>query len=265
MRPFVVLFVVCLCAGLYAQAPERSGNTRGKLFDIPGRHAGKTSETPVVEIPSRETPAVETPSVVAYNVFSGTALPPISVGDLPALPRFIMGKGKAAAEGLASFLMSENQNLERSYAETLALLYIAEAETEGVNHDIAFAQMCLETGFLRFGGLVVPEMNNFCGLGSIGPGEEGLWFPSAELGVRAHIQHLKAYADDDPLRGELVDPRFRFVRRGRAPTVDGLAGTWAADKLYAHKLERILDRLEAHKAAKTPGTETHRTPRSILK
>ena len=36
---------------------------------------------------------------------------------------------------------------------------------KGSNSDVAFAQMCLETGFLRFGGLVTMDMNNFCGLG----------------------------------------------------------------------------------------------------
>jgi hypothetical protein len=106
--------------------------------------------------------------------------------------------------------------------------------------------MCLETGFLRYGGLVISEMNNFCGLGAIGPGQPGEWFPTVELGVRAHIQHLKAYASDQPLEGELVDPRFPLVRRGSSPAVQGLAGSWAADKLYAEKIELILGRLYQH-------------------
>jgi hypothetical protein len=103
--------------------------------------------------------------------------------------------------------------------------------------------MCLETGFLRYGGLVTPDMNNFCGLGSIGPGQPGLAFPDLRTGVRAHIQHLKAYASEESLNGELVDPRFRFVRRGSSPAVGGLAGTWAADRSYSEKIRIILERL----------------------
>jgi hypothetical protein len=103
--------------------------------------------------------------------------------------------------------------------------------------------MCLETGFLKFGGLVKPEWNNFCGLGAIGPEQPGLIFPDPRTGVRAHIQHLKAYATNEPLKGELVDPRYRYVRLGSSPKIDGLAGTWAADRMYAVKIAGILQNL----------------------
>ena len=114
---------------------------------------------------------------------------------------------------------------------------------EGVNHDIAFAQMCLETGFLRYGGDVKPGQYNFCGLGATGGGEPGLSFPDPRIGVRAHIQHLKAYGSTEDLNNDLVDPRFHFVVRGRAPTIQGLTGTWAADPRYSEKITAILKRL----------------------
>jgi hypothetical protein len=162
---------------------------------------------------------------------------------IPPVPEQILGEGLVGPEELAFFLRSSNPGAEPDFIEDLALFYIDEAAAEGVNHDIAFAQMCLETGFLRFGGLVTPDMNNFCGLGAIGPGQTGERFPSPRIGVRAQIQHLKAYATGEPLRGELVDPRYRWVRYGSAPTITGLAGTWAADREYAHKLRAILERL----------------------
>ena len=158
-------------------------------------------------------------------------------------PRYIMGSGETQAELLVEFLLHENSDADREFVERLIHHYITEAEIEGVNHDIAFAQMCLETGFLRFGGLVVPEQNNFAGMGAIGPGFPGIWFPSVEIGVRAHIQHLKAYACTEPMNQELVTPRYRFVRRGAVPSIHGLSGTWAADPLYAEKIENILLRL----------------------
>jgi len=163
--------------------------------------------------------------------------------EKPELPVNIMGKGMAAAEKMALFLIQNNPQADNSFVHSLAVFYTEESAFEGVNHDVAFAQMCLETGFLRFGGDVKPEQFNFCGLGAVGGGEPGLSFPEPRIGVRAQVQHLKAYASEEPLKGENVDPRFRFVRRGSSPGIEGLAGTWAADRQYAVKINGILQRL----------------------
>jgi hypothetical protein len=167
------------------------------------------------------------------------------VPELPApeIPLRILGRGQIPEGGLSRFLLALNPAAEKSFAEELAGYYTEEAEAEGVNHDVAFAQMCLETGFLRFGNLVSREMNNFCGLGAIGPEQRGEAFSEPRVGVRAHIQHLKAYATEEPLRGKLVDPRYRWVRYGSAPTIYGLAGTWAADREYGNKIRDILEEL----------------------
>jgi hypothetical protein len=158
-------------------------------------------------------------------------------------PKYIMGKGNVTGESLSLFLIKHNPQVNPAYIRTLSKAYIEEAGYEGVNHDVAFAQMCLETGYLKFGGLVKPEWNNFCGLGAIGPEQPGLIFPDSRTGVRAHVQHLKAYAATEPLKGDLVDPRYKYVRKGSSPVIDGLAGTWAADKMYAVKINDILQRL----------------------
>ncbi|MDR1587215.1 MAG: glucosaminidase domain-containing protein [Treponema sp.] len=163
--------------------------------------------------------------------------------ERPAPPEYIMGTGRTPGDTLIRFLEANNPGADGAFVRSLAGCYVEEAAAEGVNHDVAFAQMCLETGFLRYGGLVTPDMNNFCGLGSIGPGQPGLAFPDLRTGVRAHIQHLKAYASEESLKGELVDPRFRFVRRGSSPAIRGLAGTWAADRSYSEKINAILERL----------------------
>jgi hypothetical protein len=154
-----------------------------------------------------------------------------------------MGNGIVEPEKLAAFLLQINSQADEDFVFLLAGYYLEEAVAEGVNHDVAFVQMCLETGFLRYGGLVTPDMNNFCGLGAIGPEETGLIFPDARTGVRAHIQHLQAYASDEPLNQELIDPRYRYVKRGSAPSIYGLAGTWAADRAYSEKIDRILRNL----------------------
>ncbi|MDR0321314.1 MAG: glucosaminidase domain-containing protein [Treponema sp.] len=159
------------------------------------------------------------------------------------VPVHIMGSGKINAEKMAFFLLQNNLQADAGFVQTLMRLYIEESALEGVNHDVAFSQMCLETGFLKYGNLVQFEWNNFCGLGAIGPEQPGLIFPDPRTGVRAHIQHLKAYATDEPLNLALVDPRYRYVRKGSSPTIEGLSGTWAADRQYAIKINEILQRL----------------------
>ena len=124
-------------------------------------------------------------------------------------------------------------------------IYREEAAIEGVNSDIAFCQMCLETGFLQFGGDVKPDQNNFGGIGAIGNGVRGDRFSDQRIGVRAQIQHLKAYATIRPLIQPLVDPRFSLVKRGSAPLLGQLTGRWAEDANYDKKIMAILRRLYA--------------------
>jgi hypothetical protein len=151
-------------------------------------------------------------------------------------------RGKTSEVQLMMFLKNNHEAGLIQFPE-IAKLYREEGEQEGINYDIAFSQMCVETNFLRFGGEIKPNQNNFAGLGSIGGSSEGASFPSAQIGVRAHIQHLKAYATTEPLVLELVDPRFNFVARGIAPLVGMLSGRWSADPQYGDKIMAVLKRL----------------------
>ncbi|MBC8321605.1 MAG: glucosaminidase domain-containing protein [Bacteroidetes bacterium] len=155
----------------------------------------------------------------------------------------IMDEGKIKSSTLARFLINNNQNIDFSYVQTLADLYIEEASFEGVNPDIAFTQMCHETGFLRFDGDVDHHQNNFCGLGVTGNGVKGLSFKDIRHGIRAHIQHLKAYASTQELNNKLVDARFYLVKRGSVTHLGGLTGKWATDIKYDKKIRRLLNRL----------------------
>lgn len=154
----------------------------------------------------------------------------------------IMGQGNTTEVQLNLFLKSNNEAALNQFPD-IAKLYREEATIEGVNYDIAFCQMCLETNYLRFGGVIKPSQNNFAGLGDVGGGPEGASFPNARIGVRAHIQLLKAYASTEPLVQEVVNPRFRFITRGIAPLVDQLSGRWAADPQYGQKIIAIVRRL----------------------
>ena len=113
-------------------------------------------------------------------------------------------------------------------------IYMEEAAAEGVRADVAFAQAMKETGFLKFGGDVVIEQFNFAGIGTTGGGVQGAYFPSVRIGVRAQIQHLKAYGSSAKLNLEQVDPRYHLVNpKGKCPYVQnlGTAG-WATAAGY---------------------------------
>ncbi|NDJ16939.1 N-acetylmuramoyl-L-alanine amidase [Myxacorys almedinensis] len=154
----------------------------------------------------------------------------------------IMGQGVTTEVQLNIFLKNNNDAALNQFPD-IAKLYREEGSIEGVNYDIAFSQMCLETNYLRFGGDVQPSQNNFAGIGDVGGGPQGATFPSARIGVRAHIQQLKAYASTEPLVQEIVSPRFRFVTRGIAPLVSQLSGRWTADPQYGEKITAILRKL----------------------
>lgn len=78
--------------------------------------------------------------------------------------------------------------------ETSDPVHISEGKTEGVRGDIAFAQSCLETGNFTFNGSAVTlDQNNFAGIGVTKNGMKGNSFSHPWIGIRAQIQHLKAY------------------------------------------------------------------------
>ncbi|PZO35386.1 MAG: cell wall hydrolase [Pseudanabaena frigida] len=158
----------------------------------------------------------------------------------------IMGVGNASEVQLLMFLKNNNESALTNYGD-LPRLYREEAEVEGINHDIAFCQMCVETGFLRFGRGVAPEQNNFASLGDAiansANNASGAIFDDQRTGVRAHIQHLKAYASTAPLFQPVVAPRFHLVARGIAPVLSQLTGRWAIDPLYDRKILALIRRL----------------------
>ena len=159
----------------------------------------------------------------------------------------IMGKAVAAVEQMKSYIRVKNPLVAPSVLDMIPL-YLSEGEAEGVRGDIAFAQSCLETGNFTFSGSAVTlEQNNFCGLGVTQRGKTGLSFESPQLGIRAQVQHLKAYASTDVLVNEKTDPRFRYVTRGCAPYVEWLGQKenpqgkgWAAGEKYGEKILSIL-------------------------
>jgi Mannosyl-glycoprotein endo-beta-N-acetylglucosaminidase len=152
----------------------------------------------------------------------------------------IMGIGNTSEVQMMMFLRTNNEEALKEFPD-LPKLYREEGKIEGVNYDIAFCQMCVETDFLRFDRNGY-SANNFANLG-LACGEKLATFSEPRLGVRSHIQHLKAYASLEPLVREIVDPRFHLVRRGVAPKVSQLSRRWSADLTYGDKIMAMLRRL----------------------
>jgi hypothetical protein len=126
-------------------------------------------------------------------------------------------------------------------------LYVDVATSVGIDPLVAVAQMVLETGNLT-SFWSQPPRRNPAGIGVTGEKGVGLSFKSWRQAVRAHVGRLLAYAvpagQETPAQRELVDMALDVrplpdQKRGIAPTLQGLAGSWAADPEYADKLARV--------------------------
>ena len=106
--------------------------------------------------------------------------------------------------------------------EKFCQIVYTEAIKEGVKPEIVFGQAMKETGYLQFGKDVKIEQFNFAGLGATGGGANGADFRNVETGIRAQVQHLKAYASKDGVVQDNVDPRFEYVVRESAIYVEWL-------------------------------------------
>lgn len=176
----------------------------------------------------------------------------------------IMGKAQATAQQMALFCRSKNSipQLTSCSLEQLAEMFIEEGEAECVRGDVAFAQSLHETGYFKFGGIVLPTQNNYAGIGALNGNATGqaASFPDPRTGVRAQIQHLKAYASTEALVNECVDPRFSLVARGVAPYVEWLGAAdnpqgcgWAVPGAgYGANIVKLLGQIMAQETPQAP-------------
>jgi len=170
---------------------------------------------------------------------SGTPAAASAVGNPP-----VMGTSRASATDLARWVRSRSAQPWRATVspERLAEMFISEGQAEGVAGDLAFIQGVVETGWFGFSGRVPGSSNNFAGIGATDSTRLYNVFRSARIGVRAQIQHLRAYADPTVTRARLAhaleSPRFDLVvPKGRAPRWGDMGnGNWATDPGYAGKI-----------------------------
>jgi len=194
----------------------------------------------------------------------GPTAPTAPATPTPVLPPVaIMGASRLSAGQVVAWFNGRQPQPQGAYAatepvEAMANYFVEEGAMEGVTGDVAFVQSLVETGWFRFSGSVPAWKNNFAGIGAVdaSPGEAAA-FPDARTGVRAQIQHLRAYADPGaltctvpPLANPCVDPRFALVLpKGRAPLWNQLGGgNWATAATYgADILARYKEALAYHR------------------
>lgn len=162
----------------------------------------------------------------------------------------IEGKSVATVNQMKAYIKSVNPKVSTSVLNMIKY-YISEGEIEGIRGDYAFAQSCLETGNFTFSGSAVTlDQNNFCGMGVTSNGMKGNSFKTPQLGIRAQIQHLKAYGSKKELVNKCIDTRFKYVKRGCSPYIEWLGMKenpngygWAAGANYGSKILSIYNKI----------------------
>ena len=235
-------------------------NTAAPPVSVPAFVSGELNNVIVTAEPTKTTtaPYIEatTPKPVITTASSAETKPPVTSEEEPPAAdlTLIMGKSVATADQMRAFIKAVNPDVDQKIIDMIPY-YLSEGEAEGVRGDIAFAQSCLETGYFKFekagtGSAVTIDDNNFCGLGVTQLGIKGCIFETPQLGIRAQIQHLKAYGSTLPLNGEQVDPRFHYVKRGYAKYWEWLGMQenpegigWAGGKNYGPIILEIFYRV----------------------
>ena len=167
----------------------------------------------------------------------------------------VMGQATATPAQMAGWFATTGRTpkLDVGILE-LTTMFVEEGAREGVRGDIAFAQSIVETGYFGFSPSVPPDTHNYSGIGATGGGVKGARFPDARTGVRAQVQHLRAYADPSlrsaaDLHAPLVDPRFGYLvpNSRTVPCWEQFGnGVWAEDPNgYGAKVLTVSRRIAA--------------------
>ncbi|WP_042384310.1 N-acetylmuramoyl-L-alanine amidase [Clostridium sporogenes] len=161
----------------------------------------------------------------------------------------IVGRAQLTQDQAFNYFRTRNSEKSDQAVKNFISIVWQEANLEGIKPDVAFMQIMKETNFLRFTGDVKECQNNFAGIGATGGGVSGAYFKDTRTGVRAVVQHLKAYCSTEGLRTSCVDPRFTYVKRGISPYVEWLGigenpnypdQGWAADNNYGKSIASMM-------------------------
>jgi hypothetical protein len=165
----------------------------------------------------------------------------------------IEGTGSLSKNVIVDYILQMSKNSktppERDFVDKIVGQYISEAAREGINHDIAIAQMCYATQNLtnrqRLASFNFAGLDTSRGISYYG---DGSGYKTWEDGVKAHIEHLKGYASSTPPNQPVVNRRYEILKEkeiiGTIKTLDALCVTWAPqNKDYGNSIAEILREL----------------------
>lgn len=132
----------------------------------------------------------------------------------------ILGDSLSTVEELENYVHRMNPD-----APYLAKLYVNIGKEEGIRGDIAFTQALIETDYLN-SSVYNSKAYNYISLRSPNSNDNIAEFKDPSEGIRAHIQHLKAYASTEGINTRLVDPIFHLVPRGSVANWEDLDNQW---------------------------------------
>jgi len=191
----------------------------------------------------------ESATTITVKEAGGQAQYPVNSGIITNSTK-IIGYYEVTVEQLLSIFIKRNSSkIEK--AKSIAPIYIQYGKLFNIRADIAWAQMCHETGFLEYTGDVKPEQNNFVGIGATGGGVPGNSFETKELGIIAHYAHLAWYYYPDHVNkycSSTYDPRHFGSSHSKYTgdtTVGFLNGRWAPGATYTDKILKFANEIYA--------------------
>ncbi len=218
-----------------------SSSLHERVMAEQSRPAGAAIKDRPTTTSSSSPPESTTTTSAAPSVEPDVTTAVVLTGGQTPLKRVWSGSAERLAYYLLEVCPSPRFTVPTPVLADYYVRYCAEA---GLRADLLWAQMIKETGYGMYGGAVVPEQNNYAGIGATGGGEPGAWFSTAEAGVMAHVAHMVAYVyASSPVSwaDANADPRFDFVDpRGVASVLADLNGRWAVPgSAYGESIEEI--------------------------
>ncbi len=190
---------------------------------------------------------------VRRRVFAADPPPPQPDPAAPIGPdTTLMSAPRGTVEKVAAALLARpNGEYTEADVRTIAGYYFATAGAVGLDPLLLCAQMALETAFLSSAWAARPHCNP-AGIGVTGARDVGLSFATWKTSHRAHAGRILAYAlpkgTGTPAQQALIEEALSWrplpdARRGKAKTLAGLAGIWAADPKYATSISAVANKM----------------------
>lgn len=163
------------------------------------------------------------------------------------MPTALAGRPTVSAQAAQAWAVAKGAPADR--VEVAVVDYWSLAPQVGVRPEVAFAQAMLETGWLRWPGNSSPW--NMAGIKT--PSASGdrpddhEQFQTPDVGIRAHLAHLCAYAHR-PAPAGWTAPRTRanaglYASWPAVTTVEELGGRWAPSPGYGARVAGLVAEL----------------------